>query len=96
MGLTPEQVKALIAPKPKAPKQTTRKRLQPYVPAPQLGPLKRYDREMLCENFSYGGTCRAPTHYVIEGKPLCGLHALYVLNNMIHELTEIRRKDLMA
>lgn len=99
LGLSNEDILRILNPKPKLnPKPS---KLPKYTPRVTVGPLKWRDREMRCENVyrskEFGEmVCHTPTHYEVESKPLCAIHALEALNQMIHELTEIRRKDLMG
>jgi hypothetical protein len=61
---------------------------EPSIPQ-QKGPLRRFDREMQCLN-SYGPrkiSCRSPTYYKVNGIPLCSVHAIQRLNDIIIELT---------
>lgn len=71
-----------------------------YPPLPQVGPLRMYDVEMLCVVSGYyeidpvtyertwkktHGACRSPTYYKVEGLPMCGIHALMKLNELLVE-----------
>jgi hypothetical protein len=61
---------------------------EPTVPQ-QKGPLRRYEREMQCLN-TWGVkkiSCRAPTYLKLNGIPLCSVHALWRMNDIIMELT---------
>src|SRR4051794_39953201 len=71
-----------------------------YPPPPQVGPLRMYDVEMLCVVSGYyainsetnerywkktQGSCRSPTYFKVEGIPMCMMHALTKLNELLVE-----------
>jgi hypothetical protein len=85
MSLPIEEIQRLLN-KPETPKP------RKYPIPVQNGPLRFYDREMRCAS----RRCGSPTHMKVEGISYCNMHALRRLNELVVELTELRRKDLMA
>ena len=94
MPLDKETINALLQaklkPKPAKPKQLSQHLTSLYGVPPQKGPLKRYDKEMRCTS----RRCGSPTYYKVEGMPLCTVHALKMLNELIVEMTEWREAML--
>jgi len=46
-----------------------------------IGPLRWFDRELRCTS----RRCNSPTYCKIKGMPLCSMHALVMLNDMLVE-----------
>lgn len=88
-GLTSEQILGLLTPKAKVKPKAVKPK---YPPPPQNGPLKWFDKEMRCSSKG----CGSPTYLKVEYKPLCSVHALRKLNELVIEVTELRKKDLMV
>lgn len=87
MGLTKEEIDRLLAKKRekergKTPHQHTEYRSQ------QKGPLRWYEHSMPCSNHAgyRGGGCGSPTYCRVEGAPLCMMHALRRLNELVLEM----------
>jgi hypothetical protein len=53
----------------------------------QVGPLRRYDTAMTCTS----RRCGSPTFFKFQGAPLCMIHCLNAMNQMIHDLTTDER-----
>lgn len=93
--LDTDELTKLLAPKPQAKPKTERHPLPP-----QVGPLRYYDKEERCVSAGYwaidretntrywkkGNACRSPTHYKLQGIPICSAHALDKMNHMLIEL----------
>lgn len=45
----------------------------------QFGPLRHFDREMRCASRG----CSSPTHFKLQGIPLCMIHCLRKMNEML-------------
>jgi hypothetical protein len=79
---------------------------------PQWGPLKYFDKERRCLNSGYAaidpdtneryykkthGKCDSPTHWELDGTPMCLLHAAYKMSDMLYEARgntiEVREED---
>jgi len=58
-----------------------------YPPPPQIGPLRftEQGRKCLAQTGSKKG-CLSPTSITIYGTPMCSVHALHALNNMVAAL----------
>jgi hypothetical protein len=63
-----------------------------YPRPPQHGPLRLHETERACMQ----GKCRAPTFMSVDYVATCQWHALQILNDMVNQLTEQRRKELIA
>lgn len=55
-----------------------------YPVVQQYGPLRWFDKEMRC--VSRG--CSSPTYCKVEHKPLCMIHSLRTLNELLTESSE--------
>ena len=100
-GLDQEQIKALLAPKPKKAPQPARGSFTARELPPQWGPLTFKDKEQRCLNSGYmaidpetneryykktHGSCQAPTNWELDGVPYCLLHAAYKMSDRLYEL----------
>lgn len=65
----------------------TRTLADKYPPLPQRGPLRFYDRSSPCIAGSKGHRCGSPAYHKVNGLPYCMKHALFILNDIICELT---------
>lgn len=99
--LSSEQIKELLAPKAKAKPKPQSGYTARELP-PQLGPLKSHEKEQRCVSSGYyaidletneryykkysRGSCRSPTHWTLDGIPLCSVHAMYRMSELILEL----------
>ena len=83
MPLTQEQISRILTP-PKPQVQVSNA-------PPQNGPLKFYDREMRCASRG----CGSSTYCKVEHVPLCMMHSLRKLNELVVQVTELREADLM-
>lgn len=75
MSLTLDEIQKLLNVKPVS---LIEKRLGKYEPN-QMGPLRWFDKEMRCTE----RRCGSPTYCKVVGIPLCTMHALTRLNEML-------------
>ena len=55
-----------------------------YPVPPQYGPLRRFDKEMRCQNGEKHRRCGSSTFFKLNGTPLCMIHAIYKMNEMLY------------
>jgi hypothetical protein len=82
MGLSDEQIQALLLPKPRQHKPSGY--VYPgkkYAPPVQLGPLRVHDREQRCASRG----CGSPTYYTFDYVPRCSVHVLWIMSEIIRE-----------
>ena len=93
MSLSPEQIKELMATKPK-PQPRVIKTPQVVGPRPtQLGPLHWYDQTMRCAQRGCGSPCLIK----VRGIPYCQNHALTILNRIVMvEIENISVEDCIC
>jgi hypothetical protein len=72
MSLSPEQISELL----NLSKVLEREHA---IPNEQKGPLRWFDREMRCTS----RRCSSPTYSKVNGIPLCQMHALQKLNELL-------------
>jgi hypothetical protein len=89
MGLTDEQIAALRSKETTKQKAKTPHQHTEYRSA-QKGPLRFYERSMPCANHEgyRGSGCGSPTYCKVEHEPLCMMHALRRLNELVIMMDE--------
>jgi hypothetical protein len=83
MGLTQDQIKALLGPDKSKPPQVHPPRH--HVSTRNTKHVKWYDKEMRCSN-KWGLKaieCGSPTYIRVNGLPLCMIHAILKLAEML-------------
>jgi len=86
MALTDTEIDAILKKKESKQSEKTPRQHSEYR-SQQKGPLRWYERPMPCLHHSgnRGSGCGSPTYCKVEHQPLCLMHALLRLNELIME-----------